>query len=173
MTGPVIKVTSKSFSSHRVLRDELCAAFPGAVFNDEATRGTRKRISLPILMVRMVLWWAWSQSRTGCLPACPDLQIVSKYGVGLDNIDQAACADRQVHIGWTGGVNRLRARRGRNGSVLYDRAQLKYFVCSARPAGQTGLDQSRGRRFERPNSWPHRCGPYWQGRHWASATLRM
>ena len=40
------------------------------------------------------------------LADCPDLQIVSKYGVGLDNIDQAACADRQVHIGWTGGVNR-------------------------------------------------------------------
>ena len=40
------------------------------------------------------------------LADCPDLKIVSKYGVGLDNIDQAACIDRQVHIGWTGGVNR-------------------------------------------------------------------
>ena len=34
MTGPVIKVTSKSFSSHPVLREELRAAFPGSVFND-------------------------------------------------------------------------------------------------------------------------------------------
>jgi D-3-phosphoglycerate dehydrogenase len=41
------------------------------------------------------------------LAALPDLEIISKYGVGCDNIDLEACARHGVKVGWTGGVNRL------------------------------------------------------------------
>ena len=105
MTGPVIKVTSKSFSSHRVLRDELCAVFPGAVFNDEGRGYTEEEVIAYFDGAHGVVV-GLEPITDRVLADCPDLQIVSKYGVGLDNIDQAACADRQVHIGWTGGVNR-------------------------------------------------------------------
>lgn len=37
----------------------------------------------------------------------PDLKVIAKYGVGLDNIDLVACKKRGIAIGWTGGVNRL------------------------------------------------------------------
>ena len=41
------------------------------------------------------------------LDACPNLKIISKYGVGLDNINISACEERNIAIGWTGGVNKL------------------------------------------------------------------
>ncbi|MEK9657765.1 MAG: phosphoglycerate dehydrogenase [bacterium] len=40
------------------------------------------------------------------LLACPSLKFIAKYGVGMDNIDEVACAKHGVQIGWTGGVNR-------------------------------------------------------------------
>ncbi|MEK7108831.1 MAG: hydroxyacid dehydrogenase, partial [Patescibacteria group bacterium] len=41
------------------------------------------------------------------LAACPKLKIVSKYGVGLDNVDLGACARRGVKVGWAAGTNKL------------------------------------------------------------------
>ena len=105
MTGPVIKVTSKSFSSHPVLREELRAAFPGAVFNDQGRGYTEEEVIAYFDGADGVVV-GLEPITDRVLADCPDLKIVSKYGVGLDNIDQAACAHRQVHIGWTGGVNR-------------------------------------------------------------------
>ncbi len=41
------------------------------------------------------------------LERCPNLKIISKYGVGLDNVDLDACKRLGINIGWKGGVNRL------------------------------------------------------------------
>jgi len=41
------------------------------------------------------------------LEACSNLKYISKYGVGLNNIDLDECRKRGVKIGWRGGVNRL------------------------------------------------------------------
>ena len=40
------------------------------------------------------------------LSRVPQLKIISKYGVGLDNIDQESLKRRNIALGWTGGVNR-------------------------------------------------------------------
>jgi D-3-phosphoglycerate dehydrogenase len=40
------------------------------------------------------------------LERCLRLQLVAKYGVGLDNVDLDACRERGVAVGWTPGVNR-------------------------------------------------------------------
>lgn len=40
------------------------------------------------------------------LNAAPSLRLIAKYGVGLDNIDEAALARSGVTLGWTGGVNK-------------------------------------------------------------------
>ena len=40
------------------------------------------------------------------LEQCQELRFISKYGVGLDNLDQEALRQRGVGLGWTGGVNR-------------------------------------------------------------------
>jgi D-3-phosphoglycerate dehydrogenase len=40
------------------------------------------------------------------LASLPELEVVSKYGVGTDMIDQAAMRRHGVRLGWTPGVNR-------------------------------------------------------------------
>lgn len=39
------------------------------------------------------------------LSACPQLKILSRYGVGLDNLDLEAMKKRGVALGWSGGTN--------------------------------------------------------------------
>ncbi|KFL33014.1 MULTISPECIES: phosphoglycerate dehydrogenase [unclassified Sulfurospirillum] len=39
------------------------------------------------------------------LSACPKLKILSRYGVGLDNLDLDAMQKRGVKLGWSGGTN--------------------------------------------------------------------
>jgi len=40
------------------------------------------------------------------LAHCPNLKIVSRYGVGLDNIDTKALEKRGIKLGWSGGTNK-------------------------------------------------------------------
>ena len=40
------------------------------------------------------------------LAHCPNLKIVSRYGVGLDNIDTKALEARGIRLGWSGGTNK-------------------------------------------------------------------
>ena len=40
------------------------------------------------------------------LEKCPSLKLISKYGVGLDNIDFVACKDHNVKVTYPVGVNR-------------------------------------------------------------------
>ena len=40
------------------------------------------------------------------LEKCPSLKLISKYGVGLDNIDFVACKDHDVKVTYPVGVNR-------------------------------------------------------------------
>ena len=46
------------------------------------------------------------QVTDGVLAKLPKLRIVAKYGVGIDNLDQAAMQRRGVALGWTGGLNK-------------------------------------------------------------------
>ncbi len=100
-----IAVTSRSFSAHPILRTELLERYPDALFNDRAislsgeglvefARGRRKLIT------------ALERLDETVLAALPDLEVVSKFGVGTDMIDMAAMARHGVRLGWTAGVNR-------------------------------------------------------------------
>jgi phosphoglycerate dehydrogenase-like enzyme len=40
------------------------------------------------------------------LAALPELEVISKYGVGTDMLDKRAMARHGVRLGWTGGVNK-------------------------------------------------------------------
>ncbi|MAF47817.1 MAG: phosphoglycerate dehydrogenase [Rhodospirillales bacterium] len=105
MSGPVVKVASRSFSKNPVLRREITGAFPEVAFNESGATLSGdglvdffKGIQGAVIGLEPI---------TGeFLDQCPDLKIVSKYGVGLDSVDREACDARGVAIGWTGGVNR-------------------------------------------------------------------
>lgn len=105
MSGLTIKVTSPSFSKNATLRAELLERFPQAQFNDKG---------LKLEGETLVAWLSDADAAIiglepiseGILAQLPRLRMVSKFGVGLDNIDQDACARRGIAVGWTGGVNR-------------------------------------------------------------------
>lgn len=100
-----IAVASRSFSRHPVLRQELLRRYPDVTFNDAGLslsgaalcaflRGHQKAIT------------ALERLEEGIFTAVPELQVVSKFGVGLDMIDLPAMARHGVKLGWRSGVNR-------------------------------------------------------------------
>lgn len=96
----MIKVTAESFIKNPVLCAELMESFPNAVFWDRKT--TLQKFcsdAEAIIIGREII-------NEELLTQCPRLQIISKYGVGLDNVDIAACEKRNIQIGWTAGVNK-------------------------------------------------------------------
>lgn len=100
-----IAVASPSFSKNESLRDELICLFPNATFN----------LSGQVLSGDQLIEFLANADAavigTECindriLTELPRLRYISKYGVGMDNLDQAACERHRISIGWTGGVNR-------------------------------------------------------------------
>jgi len=101
-----VAVPSISFSQHAVLRKELLSSYPESKFNE-----TQRRLSEDELM-------AWMK---GCdaaimglepltermLDKLPELKVIGRMGVGVDNIDPALLKRRGIRIGWVPGVNKL------------------------------------------------------------------
>lgn len=100
-----VAVCSRSFSKNPILRTELLARYSQVTFNDEGVqlagdtlveflRGHEKAIT------------ALEVIDASVLSRLPELQVIGKYGVGLDTIDLAAMRNFGKRLGWTGGVNR-------------------------------------------------------------------
>ncbi len=102
----VITVTSPSFSKHPILNKEIKALFPNAKLN---TTGFRYKGQALIDYIKDTegLILGMELISDSVLDHCKHLKIISKYGVGLNNIDLHACQRRNIQIGWTGGVNKL------------------------------------------------------------------
>jgi phosphoglycerate dehydrogenase-like enzyme len=100
-----VAVCSRSFSKNPLLRAELLARYPNATFNDAGMRlggdtlvaflkGHQKAITALEVIDEQVL------------ARLPELEVIGKYGVGLDMIDLLAMRTHGKRLGWTGGVNR-------------------------------------------------------------------
>ncbi len=100
-----IAVTSRSFSRHPVLREELQAKYADVKFNDDGLSLSGESL-VEFLQGCDRAITALERIDGATLDALPDLKVVSKYGVGLDMIDLKAMASKGVQLGWTGGVNK-------------------------------------------------------------------
>lgn len=100
-----VAVCSRSFSQNSILRNELLVRYQQVSFNDagiqlkgdslvDFLRGHDKAITALETIDEYVL------------ARLPELQVISKYGVGLDMIDMAAMRAHGKRLGWTSGVNR-------------------------------------------------------------------
>lgn len=105
MVNTPIAVTSRSFSKHPILREELIRRYPNVRFNDDGRslsgddliafcKGCEKAIT------------ALEKIDGHFLSALPEIQVISKYGVGTDMLDLDEMIRHGVRLGWTGGVNR-------------------------------------------------------------------
>ncbi|MDD5657262.1 MAG: phosphoglycerate dehydrogenase [Elusimicrobia bacterium] len=135
-----IAVASQSVSRHPVLRKELLELFPDCVFNEDLSHPR------PAELARLLK--DCDGAVVGLEPIgaellcrCPKLKIVSKYGVGLDNVDMAACARHGVMVGWTPGLNRLAVAEMALGFMI---ALLRHMVSSCHKLKQGCWEKTVG-----------------------------
>lgn len=105
MSAPEVAVLSRSFSAHNRLTSELKKRFSNVKLNNTGRTLEGKELvqfleGIPRAIVAM------ENIDDALLAQLPDLKIIGKYGVGLNNVDLSACQTRGVKIGWTGGVNK-------------------------------------------------------------------
>jgi|TARA_B100000315_G_scaffold93152_1_gene85677 D-3-phosphoglycerate dehydrogenase len=101
----LIAVASSSFSKSAFLRKKLEEVFSNIIFNerghplpDVELAEFLKNADAAIVGIDPITDQVLSRT--------PQLKIISKYGVGLDNIDLPSLKRRNIALGWTGGVNR-------------------------------------------------------------------
>jgi phosphoglycerate dehydrogenase-like enzyme len=100
---PRIAVTSPSFAAHPTLRAELEKHFPNVTYNETGRTPTDVA---PLLAGADAAIVGRERIDGSVLDRAPTIRMIAKYGVGLDNVDEPALAERRVALGWTGGVNR-------------------------------------------------------------------
>ena len=103
--GPRVAVTSISFGKSILLREELELVFPNSYFNDQGRRFSENELTEYLKDADAAVVGIEPITRK-VLDQTPQLKIISKYGVGLDNIDQEAMKHKNIALRWTGGVNR-------------------------------------------------------------------
>jgi len=100
-----IYVSSLSFSKCAELRARLLTHFPMAVFN-ETNQILEGEVLAEFLKEAEGAIVGTETINETLLKQCPKLKIISKYGVGLDNIDFEACEKYGVEVRFTPGVNK-------------------------------------------------------------------
>lgn len=100
-----VAVTSRSFSRHPVLREELLARYAHVTFND-AGRKLEGEALVAFLRGHCKAITALERIDEQVLARLPELKVIGKYGVGLDMIDLDAMRRHGKRLGWTPGVNR-------------------------------------------------------------------
>ena len=103
--GPRVAVTPPPICNSATLRDELSRIFPEPLFNDKG-RYLDEIELIQFAEESDALLIGRDRINDSVLSELPQLKIIAKYGVGLDNIDLGALKQYQVELGWTSGVNR-------------------------------------------------------------------
>ena len=100
-----VAVTSRSFSKNRVLRESLLEKYNNVTFNDKGIK-LEGNVLIDFLKGHQKAITALEKIDDLLLSELPELQVISKYGVGLDMINMDAMQKHGVRLGWTGGVNK-------------------------------------------------------------------
>lgn len=101
-----IAVTSPSFSRNEHLRKEISGIFSEVTLNESGIKLQGRSLTDFVRGADGIIVGLETIDET-VIKECPKLKIISKHGVGLDNIDCECCQKNNIAIGWTPGVNRL------------------------------------------------------------------
>jgi phosphoglycerate dehydrogenase-like enzyme len=99
-----VAVTSRSFSRNEVLRAELLARYERVTFNDEGLSLEGDSL-VAFLAGHPLAITALEKIDDAVLERLPDLQAISKVGVGVDMIDLEAMERHGVRLAWSRGTN--------------------------------------------------------------------
>ena len=100
-----VAIASRSFSRNKILRNEVIERYSNVKFNDNGL-SLKGELLVDFLQGITHAIIALEKIDSCILSQLPELQVISKYGVGLDMIDMQAMQKHNVKLGWTGGVNR-------------------------------------------------------------------
>ena len=102
-----IAVSSPSFSKNKILVEELIKSFPDSIVkinkDGEHLRGDSL---VDFLKDSAGIIIGTEKFNNDIIKNLPNLEIVSKYGVGVDNVDIQFLKERNISFRWKGGVNR-------------------------------------------------------------------
>jgi phosphoglycerate dehydrogenase-like enzyme len=100
-----VVVSAVSFSKNEFLTSTLFDHFPDAIVNYEGKRFTQQELVQYYKNADAIIT-GLERIDDALLAELPNLKMVAKFGVGLDNIDIESCKRRNIEIGWTGGINK-------------------------------------------------------------------
>jgi len=100
-----IAVTPPAFCKSKFLRAELKKHFPQTTFNEKDRYLTSTGL-IDFLKDKDAAVIGRDIIGTKELNSLPQLRMISKYGVGLDNIDESALKKSNIRLGWTPGINK-------------------------------------------------------------------
>ena len=103
-----VAIPSISFGKSAILRKELERVFPNSFFNESGQVFSEVKL-VEFLKDADAAIIGTEIITDQILNKASRLKIISKYGVGLDNIDQKVLKSRNIALGWTGGTNRRSA----------------------------------------------------------------
>lgn len=122
-----IAVSSPSFCKNNILTEELIRTFPGAEikFNNggEHLNGESLQTFLKDSSDIIIGTEKFDENIINNLP---NLKIVSKYGVGIDNVDIHYLKENNISFRWKGGVNRRSVSEMTLGFMLSLARNLNY-----------------------------------------------
>ncbi len=101
-----VAVASNTFSNDETLRAALSAHFPHACFNPTGRILAGAEL-VELLRGGTAAIIGLERIDAALLDACPELRVIAKFGVGLDNVDLPGCARRGIAVLSTPGVNAL------------------------------------------------------------------
>lgn len=101
----IVKVSNVAFSKNEFLVEQLFREFPDAQVNTNGVRMNGNELVDYFTDAEAAIV-GLEDITSELLDRLPKLKIISKFGVGLDNVDQIACQERNIRVGWTGGVNK-------------------------------------------------------------------
>jgi D-3-phosphoglycerate dehydrogenase len=100
-----VVVTSRSFSKNEDLVNALKAKYSKVIFNDSgATLQGQELINFLSSADKAII--GIEEISAEVLHQLPNLKVISKYGVGINNLDIDALKSRGVQLGFTPGVNK-------------------------------------------------------------------
>ena len=103
--NPNIKVTSRSFSRHPILRQEILDVFPNTTLNIDGPETGLKDLEGFLKDANGIILGMEQMDRP-VMQNLKCLKIISKFGVGLNNLDLEAASKLGITLGWTGGINK-------------------------------------------------------------------
>jgi len=131
-----IAVSSPSFSKNKVLVEELYKSFPDSKIKINSLGEHLKNESLiNFLSDSRAVIIGTEKFNSDIIKNLPNLRIVSKYGVGVDNVDISYLKEKNISFRWKGGVNRRSVSEMTLGFML-SLARNLYYTSSLLKSGE-------------------------------------